>query len=234
MMADQLSGGAEQAAPDGNRGAPRHPAGGAAADVPVQRPSPTELPGTRLGSFGTIAPAVIFALITICIGADLLDDFARNESAGHLAGMTIGTLLSMTGLVLMLRILRASRAQVRKLETALDRTRADSIRWRDQAGHMLQGIGALIDEQFAEWGLSPSEREVGLLLLKGLSLKSIAAARSSSEATVRQQAQAVYRKAKLTGRAELAAFFLEDLLLPQDPSARNTPPPVAPAKTARA
>ena len=38
-----------------------------------------------------------------------------------------------------------------------------------------------------------------------------------SERTVRQQALAVYAKSGLAGRAELAAFFLEDLLLPSTP-----------------
>ncbi len=57
---------------------------------------------------------------------------------------------------------------------------------------------------------------MGLLLLKGLSLRDVAQARSTSERTVRQQALAVYRKAGLAGRAELAAFFLEDLLLPRE------------------
>lgn len=38
--------------------------------------------------------------------------------------------------------------------------------------------------------------------------------RRTSERTVRQQALSVYRKAKLAGRAELSAFFLEDLLAP--------------------
>ena len=58
------------------------------------------------------------------------------------------------------------------------------------------------------------EREVALLLLKGLSTRDIADLRETREATVRQQAQGVYRKAQLEGRAELAAFFLEDLLAP--------------------
>ena len=172
-----------------------------------------------------IAPAVISALVTLCIGADLAYDLVRNDSPGHLAGMIVGTILSVVGLLLILRILRASRAQVRDLESALDHTRTDNIRWREQAGQLLGGIGVLIDKQFSEWELSPSEREVGLLLLKGLSLRSIAAARNASEPTVRQQAQAVYRKAKLAGRAELAAFFLEDLLLPKNPDARPTPIP---------
>ena len=41
--------------------------------------------------------------------------------------------------------------------------------------------------------------------------------RETSERTVRQQSLAVYRKAGLTGRAELSAFFLEDLLAPSTP-----------------
>jgi DNA-binding CsgD family transcriptional regulator len=178
---------------------------------------------------GAVAPTVILALIVLLIGADLVDDIASGHTPIHLAGMLVGTALAVAGLVLMLRMLLASHAQVRDLRTELDRSRSDSTRWREQAGQMLQGIGALIDAQFAEWGLSPSEREVGLLLLKGLSLKSIATARNASEPTVRQQAQAIYRKAKLTGRAELAAFFLEDLLLPQSQQAeagpRRTPEP---------
>ncbi len=43
-------------------------------------------------------------------------------------------------------------------------------------------------------------------------------ARDVTEATARQQARSVYRKAGLTGRHDLAAFFLEDLLLPITPS----------------
>lgn len=79
---------------------------------------------------------------------------------------------------------------------------------------MLRGLGAAIDAQFERWGLSSAEREVALLLLKGLAHKEIADVRGTSEKTVRQQALSAYRKAGLTGRAELSAFFLEDLLLP--------------------
>ena len=79
---------------------------------------------------------------------------------------------------------------------------------------MLRGLGAAIDAQFDRWGLSSAEREIALLLLKGLSHKEIAVVRQTSEKTVRQQSLAVYRKAGLSGRAELSAFFLEDLLLP--------------------
>jgi DNA-binding NarL/FixJ family response regulator len=56
-----------------------------------------------------------------------------------------------------------------------------------------------------------------LFLLKGYGHKEIATLLGRSERTVRQHAVAVYRKSKLSGRAELAAFFLEDLLLPPEP-----------------
>ncbi|MBZ0120481.1 MAG: helix-turn-helix transcriptional regulator, partial [Sandaracinaceae bacterium] len=75
-------------------------------------------------------------------------------------------------------------------------------------------LGEALARQFERWQLTAAEREVALLLLKGLSLKEIAEARGTSERTVRDQARAVYRKAGLAGRSELSAFFLEDLLVP--------------------
>ena len=80
-----------------------------------------------------------------------------------------------------------------------------------------------IDSQFSQWNLTDAEREVALLLLKGLSLKEIAAIRATTERTIRAQARAVYSKAGLTGRAALSAFLLEDLLAPID-HRRDAPP----------
>lgn len=87
-------------------------------------------------------------------------------------------------------------------------------RWRASAHKALEGFGRAIAEQFAAWDLTPAEREVGLLLLKGLSHKQIAAATGRSERTVRQHAVSLYRKSGRGGRAALAAFFLDDLILP--------------------
>ena len=43
-------------------------------------------------------------------------------------------------------------------------------------------------------------------------MKEIADIRQTHEKTVRQQATTIYRKSGLSGRQELAAFFLEDIL----------------------
>lgn len=104
---------------------------------------------------------------------------------------------------------------------ALDRTRValeargiERDAWRTRAETLLRGLGEEIDRQFRVWNLTPVERETALLLLKGFGHKEIAALQEKSERTVRQHAVAVYRKSELAGRAQLSAFFLEDLLLP--------------------
>jgi DNA-binding CsgD family transcriptional regulator len=100
--------------------------------------------------------------------------------------------------------------QNKKLE--LSQSMAEAKKWKEDNEQLIKGLSFAIDKKFEEWSLSPSEKDVALLLLKGLSLKEIADIRSVSERTVRQQSINVYQKAKLSGRAELSAFFLEDLL----------------------
>lgn len=90
--------------------------------------------------------------------------------------------------------------------------------WRRSAEQALAGLAVAIDTQFAAWELTRAEREVALLLLKGAGHKQAAAQLDRSERTVRQHAVEVYRKAGLQGRAELAAFFLQDLMLPRGDS----------------
>jgi len=112
----------------------------------------------------------------------------------------------------LLRRLQRERQSSRLLEADLETARRDSAQWRQQTRQLVAGLGAAIAGRFRDWGLSEAESEVGLLILKGLSLKEIARLRLTSERTVREQARAVYRKAGISGRAGLSAYFLEDLL----------------------
>jgi len=91
---------------------------------------------------------------------------------------------------------------------------AERDAWRESAESALAGFGAAIESRFNAWGLTPAESEVALNLLKGRSHKEIAYGTQRSERTVRQHAVAVYQKSGLRGRAELAAFFLDDVMLP--------------------
>jgi DNA-binding NarL/FixJ family response regulator len=90
-------------------------------------------------------------------------------------------------------------------------------KWRAEHKKYLDGLSQAIELQLSAWDLSKSEKEVAFLLLKGLSLKDVAEVRGTSEKTARAQSTALYSKAGLNGRSELAAFFLEDLLLPTEP-----------------
>jgi DNA-binding CsgD family transcriptional regulator len=122
--------------------------------------------------------------------------------------------LTSVGVVLLFQVTRHQREDQARLIHELEAARAQGQHWRAEARAHLTGLGNAIDAQFARWNLTDAEREVALLLLKGLSHKEIAAVRASSERTVREQARSLYAKAGLTGRAALSAFFLEDLIAP--------------------
>jgi DNA-binding CsgD family transcriptional regulator len=111
----------------------------------------------------------------------------------------------------------ASRKREGTLTQSLAVARQDAKRKTEEAEDILKGLGEQIDKQFDRWELTAAEREVALLMLKGLRHKEIATIRGTSERTVRQQALTIYKKAHLDGRTDLAAYFLEDLLLPQKP-----------------
>jgi len=67
-------------------------------------------------------------------------------------------------------------------------------------------------QQMREWGLTESELEIATMLVKGLTIQEIAGIRMTKTGTIKSQCNAVYRKANVSSRSELAAFFLEDLM----------------------
>lgn len=169
---------------------------------------------TDVGTRAAPIAAFLFLAIAVLIGIDIAADYRSGTRVGHLLVEGAVMVLSLGGAVSLWQQLRSARLETKRLSVDLEAARQEAARFRQEASTALQGLGEAIDRQFARWELTPAEREVGLLLLKGLSHKEVAVARSTSETTIRQQALAVYRKAGLRGRSELSAFFLEDLLLP--------------------
>jgi len=160
--------------------------------------------------------ALTALLVAIALGGatDLVLDWPERPSAFHVA-FELSLMSVSLGAVAALWIgwSRAQRSLARTREASAAH-QAERDAWRGRAEKVLRGLGEEIDAQLRRWDLTPAERETALLLLKGYGHKEIAALLGKSERTVRQQAVAVYRKSDLAGRAELAAFFLEDLLLP--------------------
>ena len=69
----------------------------------------------------------------------------------------------------------------------------------------------LMMERFSDWQLTPSERDVALLILKGMTTAEVAALRGAAEGTVKSQSSAIYRKAGVANRAQLISSFIEEL-----------------------
>jgi len=69
-----------------------------------------------------------------------------------------------------------------------------------------------LQERFAEWELTPAEKDVALFSIKGLSTADIAGLRSTSEGTVKAQTNAIYRKAGVSGRPQLLSLFIDELM----------------------
>lgn len=88
-------------------------------------------------------------------------------------------------------------------------------RQRYAEGQLRLASGAfmeLLEERFDDWRLTPSERDVALFAIKGLSTQEIAALRNTSEGTVKAQTNAIYRKADVSGRPQLLSLFIDDLM----------------------
>lgn len=163
---------------------------------------------------------LVVLLLLIVVGGTV--DLVLDQPEQWLAFHPILELILIAGALLAVTTLwlgwwRAERS-VAELQRSLAERREERDAWRESARTALKGFGEAVDRQFRTWGLTPAEREVGLLLLKGYSHKRVAKATDRSERTARQHAVAVYRKAGLSGRAELAAFFLDDVMLPDDGS----------------
>jgi len=173
--------------------------------------------GSISGSNRTsLALAVVFGLIFVLVAWDLLSDYGEGVNRLHVLIESAVLLISGGAMLTLLVQLLQHRRRLNAMSTRLASTREEAARWRSEYREVVAGLAQAIEAQFREWQLSSAEAEIGLLLLKGLGLKEIAELRGTSERTVRDQAQSAYRKAGLAGRAELAAFFLEDLLLSKD------------------
>ena len=168
--------------------------------------------GSRILAYGV----VLFAAIAIFIAFDIAGDYRSGGDRGHILFEAVIMAFALAGAVIMWLQFRAVHLRANQLSLDLQAARHEAERFREEAQDALRGLGEAIDSQFTRWELSPAEREIGLLLLKGLSHKEIAEVRSTSETTIRQQALALYRKSGLRSRTDLSAFFLEDLLLPAD------------------
>ncbi|MDD7971010.1 helix-turn-helix transcriptional regulator [Roseinatronobacter alkalisoli] len=117
--------------------------------------------------------------------------------------LQIGASLSLLlGALASIMLLRSTLHRVHKVEQQL----------RTASGLFLE----VMEDQFCLWGLSPAEKDVALFAIRGYSNQEIARARGKSEATIKTQLNAVFRKANVAGRPALVSHFI-DILAAQAP-----------------
>jgi DNA-binding CsgD family transcriptional regulator len=161
------------------------------------------------------AGALALTAVALLLALEVIDEQELDlvELGLELVEISLIVAASLATLMLFSRVEDQERTQQQMLRE-ITLAREEGAQWRSRVQDLMRGLGGAIDQQFDRWSLSPAEKDVALLLLKGFSHKEVAQLRGRAERTVRQQALAIYRKSNLNGRASLAAYFLEDLLLP--------------------
>lgn len=156
--------------------------------------------------------SILLVGIALMVLVDSVNDIQAGGSWSH-ALVELAVVLALFGILIWLWVRKAQdmsevieRASQREAEL-----KKEALAWQAKVQSFRPGIRSAIDSQFETWSLTLAEKETALLILKGLSNKEIAEVRSASELTVKQQANAIYRKSGLSSRAQLIAFFLEDL-----------------------
>jgi DNA-binding CsgD family transcriptional regulator len=160
--------------------------------------------------------AAILALIAVFVAIDIVTDVQDDVRVWH---MLIEATMGLIALLGIYYVLTDSIYLKHRLEQEIldfKQFREDAKAWQEEARKYLDGLSISIDQQLSKWHLTSAEKEVAFLLLKGFSLKEIGVIRKTTEKTARVQSMAVYAKSGLSGRTELSAFFLEDLLMPSN------------------
>lgn len=157
----------------------------------------------------SLALYLVFSLSFII---DIFFDLHEKVPFEHILHEFVLLVLAISAAVYQGLLLSRQKKKLVQTEKQLVETTNSYLSWKAKSRHSAQQIRQAIDLQFDEWGLSVSEKDVALLLIKGLSMKEVAEIRGTQDKTVRQQATQIYKKAEVNGRQELSAFFLEDIV----------------------
>ena len=158
---------------------------------------------------------VVFVLAVIVVGnlGDVFYDYREGASITHvLMELSIAIVSFALISALTVGIWRQSRSNTRLKAELASISEASNETLPPALANARHELALVLKDQFEIWNLTQTEREVAMLLLKGLSFKEIASVRNTMEKTVRQQASAIYKKANVSGRHAFSAWFIEDLL----------------------
>lgn len=160
--------------------------------------SPVPTSPDRRRTAALVAVLILQAGAMVFFVGDVVFDIIADGPAGHVMFELLVCVALLAGTIL-------GAVEVRR---TLDLVRTQGTALRVAAGE----LSRVIEAQFKDWALTPAESDVAMLALKGLDVAEIAALRGAAQGTVRAQLTRIYAKAGVSGRAQFAAFFVEDLL----------------------
>ncbi len=150
----------------------------------------------------TILAGIILlqALCALFFIGDVIDDFTEHgfRADPHLSLEAIAAVALIAGVVFLMVELRRLLLRMSDMQTGLEIAHGD--------------LAKVIEGFFDEWNLTPAERDVAIMILKGLDNDTIAHIRNTASGTVRAQATNIYSKSATDGRAQFISLFVEELM----------------------
>lgn len=154
------------------------------------------------------------ALLTVYTGYELYDellDLGQGESP-----LTVWTEILMVSTTLgfifyVTRLLYLSQRQYKESQQKLEQVKEQLRSSNERLRQGKEAFRDTIEWQLDEWKLTQAQKDVSVLLLKGLSAREIADIRNVQEKTVRNHLSVIYEKSGLPGRNIFCAWFFEGL-----------------------
>ncbi len=112
---------------------------------------------------------LVLGFIVVANILDMSDDIAHGAPTWHLYEEGLVVAVSSAALLTLMVSGWRQRRKLEQLKQELSSAEARLQQAPPEVTESRRQLGAVIQQQFADWQLTGSEREVGLLLLKGLS-----------------------------------------------------------------
>ena len=143
---------------------------------------------------------ILQALCALFFIGDVIEDFREDGHLDnpHLLLESIAAVALIAGVIFLMIELRGLLSRMSDMQTGLEIAN----------GHLAE----VIHDFFEDWNLTKAERDVAIMILKGLDNEAIAQVRNTASGTVRAQATNIYAKSATDGRAQFISLFVEELL----------------------
>lgn len=140
------------------------------------------------------------AMCALFFIGDVVEDFREDGQFDnpHLILEAVAAATLVAGVIFLMAELRGLLNRMSEMQLGLDIAR----------GHLAEVIDAFFDE----WKLTAAERDVAVMMLKGVDNDTIARVRKTASGTVRAQATRIYSKSATDGRAQFISLFMEELM----------------------